>query len=364
MQAKNTKNCLVGQKVFVGIDAHLKNWTVTVALENTVFNPFSQDPFAQTLGKYLRKNFPNGIYYSAYEAGFCGYSVHRELEKEGIINIVVNPADIPTTDKERKQKEDKRDSRKIAIALRSGILHGIYIPTIADTEFRALVRCRKTLVKEVSRNKMRIKSLLYFNGIKIPSELDTASKHWSSRFTNWLKEIKFSSTYGDKSLKVLIETTLCLREKLLELNRELRNTIKVGPYAAQLQRLCSIPGIGLITACTLLAEIQDVGRFKNLDRACSFIGLVPSTNSSGENDIVRGITPRSNKPMRSVIVEAAWMAVRIDPSLGLRFNELRQRMNANKAIVRIAKNLLSRIIYVLKNETEYKCQKKIFQVQQ
>ena len=59
--------------------------------------------------------------------------------------------------------------------------------------------------------------------------------------------------------------------------------------------------------------------------------------------------------MRNVVVEAAWMAVRNDPSLALRFNELRQRMDANKAIIRIAKNLLSRIRYVLKNETEYVC---------
>jgi len=359
MQAQVTTNCPMWQNIYVGIDAHLKSWKVTILLDNSDFKTFSQDPCAETLGRYLRKNFPDGNYLSAYEAGFCGFSVHRDLEKEGIKNIVVNPADIPTTDKERKQKDDKRDSRKIAKSLRNGELDGIYIPSVTGMEFRALVRLRKTLVKEVTRNKTRVKALLHFNGIKIPLELDTASKHWSGRFTNWLREVKFYSTFGDKSLNMLLDTTLYFRQKLLEANRELRNTSKNGPYATQLQRLCTIPGIGLITACTLLSEIESILRFRSLDAFCSYIGLVPSTNSSSDREIVRGITPRANKPLRGVIMEAAWMAIRNDPSLALRFNGLRQRMDANKAIVRIAKNLLSRIRYVLKNETEYVCTKNL-----
>ena len=70
---------------------------------------FSQNPDADILRKYLSKNYPNGDYHSAYEAGFCRFSPHRELINQGINNIVINPADVPTTDKERKQKEDKRD---------------------------------------------------------------------------------------------------------------------------------------------------------------------------------------------------------------------------------------------------------------
>lgn len=339
----------------MGIDVHLKNWIITVMLMNSEFKTFSQKACAETLGGYLRRNFPGANYYSAYEAGFCGYSTHRELEEQGISNIVVNPADIPTTDKERKQKEDKRDSRKIARALRNGELQGIYIPTVTGMEFRTLVRCRKTLVKEITRNKSRVKAMLHFYGIKIPEELNTASRHWSARFTAWLRDVGFASSCGSKSLEVILDTTLYFRQKLLDVNRELREMRKSGPHSAMLQRLCTIPGVGLITACTLLSEVENIHRFKNLDAFCSFIGLVPSTNSSSDREIVRGITPRANKPMRSIIVEAAWMAVRNDPTLAVRFNELCRRMEPNKAIIRIAKNLLSRIRYVLKNETDYVC---------
>ena len=123
---------------------------------------FSQDPEARVLRGYLQTNYPGGNYYSAYEAGFCGFAPHRDLLKYGINNIVVNPADIPTKDKEKKQKEDARDSRKIARCLYNKELEAIHVPSIDIEGLRILVRYRKTLVKEINRFKSRTKSLLYY----------------------------------------------------------------------------------------------------------------------------------------------------------------------------------------------------------
>ena len=89
------------------------------------------------------------------------------------------------------------------------------------------------------------------------------------------------------------------------------------------------------------------------DKFCSYIGLIPSTFSSGEKEVVGKITRRSNKPLRSSIIEASWVAIRHDPALTLKYNELRSRMEPNESIIRIAKKLLNRIRYVLKNEQEY-----------
>jgi len=97
------------QKVFIGIDTHLKSWKTSIMLENALFKTISMDPSAKGLNTYLRKNFPEAEYYSVYEAGFCGYSVHRELVSLGVNNIIVNAADVPTTDKDSKQKEDGRE---------------------------------------------------------------------------------------------------------------------------------------------------------------------------------------------------------------------------------------------------------------
>lgn len=342
-----------GQNIYVGIDTHLKSWRATIMLEHSIHKTFSMNPNEVELARYLKVNFPGGNYFSAYEASFCGYSIHRKLEKQGIKNIILNPADIPTTDKERKQKEDSRDSRKIAKCLRNGDLEGIYIPSEENMEFRSLVRYRKTLVKEIARAKNRIKSVLYFNGITIPKEIEMASKYWSGAFTKWLLTVDFKTNNGKEVLAGFLEIANHLRKGLLKINKILRNFLKEGKYSRILQLLTTIPGIGLISASTFIAEIEDIHRFKNLDKFCSYVGLIPKTNSSGEKDIVGNITPRSNKPLRSVIIEAAWIAVRLDPSMALSFNELCKRMSKNKAIIRVAKKLMNRIRYVMKNEIEY-----------
>ena len=71
---------------------------------------------------------------------------HRKLIELGIKNIVVNPADIPTTDKDRRQKEDARDSRKIAKGLSQNNLTAIYIPDIEKEGDRNLIRYRKLFI--------------------------------------------------------------------------------------------------------------------------------------------------------------------------------------------------------------------------
>lgn len=353
MQTKVTTINFNGQNVYAGLDVHLKSWKVTIMVENILYKTFSQDPSAEALSTYLKRNFPGANYFSAYEAGFCGFSVHRELETQGISNIVVNPADIPTKDKDKKQKEDKRDSRKIARALHNGDLVKIHVPDQNILALRSLSRYRSTLVKEICRNKLRIKAYLYQNGIRIPSELDTASIHWSGRFTQWLKSIEMATSYGNIALQETIETTEYLRKKLLQINRHLNTIYKDSEYSKILKLIRSVPGIGLVLSLTILTELDNIKRFKNLDNLCSFVGLVPSTKSSGEKENAGPITNRSNKALRNHIIESSWAAIRLDPALAYRYNELCKRMNANEAIVRIAKKLLSRIRYVIINETEY-----------
>jgi transposase len=342
-----------GQNIYVGIDVHLKSWTVTIMVVEVVYKTFSQNPDAKVLHDYLHKNFPDGNYFSVYEAGFCGFSVHRELTKYGICNIVVNPADVPTSDKDRKQKEDRRDSRKLSRSLKSGELEGIYIMGTEVEELRSLVRYRKTIMKELCRHKNRIKSFLNLRGIVIPAELNIASKYWSARFITWLKTIEASTSHGTIVLQETIETAEFLRKKLLKINRIFRSLNSDSRFSKELHLMRSIPGIGLIVAITFISELETVRRFKNLDRLCSYIGLIPSTYSSGEKENTRNITRRANKPLRSSIVEAAWVAIRHDPALTLKYNELRSRMEPNEAIIRIAKKLINRIRYVLKHQQEY-----------
>jgi len=72
--------------------------------EKLVCKTFTQPPVSDTLVSYIEKNYPDTNYYSAYETSYCGFWIHKKLIELDVNNIVVNPVDIPTSDKDRKQK--------------------------------------------------------------------------------------------------------------------------------------------------------------------------------------------------------------------------------------------------------------------
>ena len=347
MLTQSNKIDFSGQHFYVGLDVHLKSWKVSIMAEKLTLKTFSQDPNPELLHHYLVKNFPNGIYHSAYEAGFCGYWIHNKLTALGIDSIVVNPADIPTTDKEKVNKTDKRDSKKIAKSLRNGDLKGIHVSSLKTLEDRCLVRTRGTMMKDLTRNKNRIKSFLYFHGIEIPETFTQSSNHWPKRFINWLRSIELVEYSARKSLNLIIDESEHQRLIILDATMGIKELSHSETYAKKIKLLQSIPGIGILT------EIETIDRFDSFDKLCSFIGLVPTMNSSGEKELIGEITHRGNNFLRSAIVESAWVAARKDMALNKSYHEYCRRMEPNKAIIRIARKLLSRIRYVLKNNEPY-----------
>jgi transposase len=353
MQTQTKSTNFDGQNIYVGFDAHLKSWQVTILTENISHKTFVMPPKPEVLSTYLKSNFPNGSYFSAYEAGFCGLWAHYQLKNLGIENIVVNPADVPSTQKEKVQKEDKRDSRKIARSLRNNELNAIYIPSESTLEDRSLVRVRSVLVNDMTRFKQRIKSFLYFYGIEFPKEFELRQKHWSGRFMKWLETIPMKEQSGRQALDTLIEEARSQRKLLLETTKKVKRLSESTNYREKVQLLRSIPGIGLITSMIILTEVEDINRFSKDEKFASFVGLIPTSHSSGEKEKMGEITFRSHDFLRKAFIESAWIAVRFDPALLMTYQSLCKRMEPNKAIVRIAKKLLNRVYSVLKNNKEY-----------
>lgn len=252
----------------------------------------------------------------------------------------MNPADIPTTNKEKVQKEDKRDSRKIAKCLRNGELEPIYIPSQKNLEDRTLMLTRLMIAKDTRRIKNRIRSFLFFYGISVPDK--SYDKHWSNRLITWLENIDTIENSAKKSLNTLIAECKILRSFDLDTLKKIKELSKTKEYKKQVRLLLTVPGIGLKTAMLLLTELFCIDRFKNLDQLCSYVGIIPSTRSTGDKEIVGEITPRGHGTLRSAIIESAWIAAKVDPALNLAYNTLCKRMKANKAITRIAKKLLNR----------------------
>lgn len=107
MQTQRTELNFEGQNLFVGIDVHLKSWTVSILTDHLMQKTFTQPASAKVLSNYLNRNFPGGVYNSVYEAGFSGFWSHYMLKEMGINNIVTNPADVSTIQKEHLQKDDR-----------------------------------------------------------------------------------------------------------------------------------------------------------------------------------------------------------------------------------------------------------------
>ena len=143
------------------------------------------------------------------------------------------------------------------------------------------------------------------------------------------------------------------RQELLQITRQFREIAKTGPYQRQISLLTSIPGIGLTSAIVLMAEIDDIRRFRKFDQLASLAGFKPDVYSSAEKKLVKGLTHHCNHLLRETLVECAWMAVGRDPALTQAYQHYKKRMHYNKAIIRIAKKLISRVRHVLLNGQPY-----------
>lgn len=357
MQTQGTKLDFNSQNIYVGIDTHKKNWKVALYHDEIALKTFSQDPEPGVLANYLKKNFPNAQYHCAYEAGFCGFWIQKSLANHGINCIVVNPADVPTTNKEKTFKTDPRDCRKIARSLRSNLLEPIYIPTDEGLGSRNIVRLYSDMVKNRTRYKNKIKSLLNFYGVKYPEEFQSTNNHWSKSFYAWLEKLSLNDKHGTWVFQFYVQESIKTNQLVKEATKKVRELSKEKQYCKWVKLLRTVPGIGLITAMIILTEIEDINRFNNLDELCGYFGIVPTTNSTGDKDIVGEMTNRGNKHLKSAIIESAWMAIRHDPALLQKYSQLAIKMDSNKAIIRIAKKIIARILFVLVNEKPYEIRK-------
>lgn len=338
-----------GKTIYCGLDIHKSNWKVNFGMDDKEIGCFSQDPDPELLSKHFKRNYPGAKVKVVYEAGFSGFGAQRALTELGIECIVVNAADVPSSDKERKRKDDKRDARKLRRELADGSLKGIYIPDIAMEHARTLLRQRHRLVLDQTRCVNRIRHMIMSSGMP----LGIQQQKWSQRFVKQLQELECGTPELRKSLDLAIEEYKQIRIIIKDATLTIRRLSKQPPFAQIQPYLRSIDGLGLINAMVVQTEIQDIYRFKILDSLCDYAGLVPNMNSSGDRTVIKGITRRCNEFLREALIESSWILKHKDPAMRMKFNEYEKRMNSNKAIIRIGKHLLSRITYVWKNQIEY-----------
>lgn len=323
------------KKVYIGMDVHKETYSVTCICDQVIVKKATVSANPAELAQSLLSWFKGAEIYSAYEAGFSGFALHRELDKQGIKSIVVNAASIAVAAND-KVKTDLRDSKKIAEQLSTCQLKGIYVPTEKEESRRTLTRTREQVAEARATVSRQIKSKLHYFGLMALGD--------NRQLTNrYLKQIEAMKLSVDVSLgfKILIEQWRFFTRQRLELRSALQKQADKDNKLETIYR--SVPGIGLITSRTLANELGDLSRFENERALFSYTGLTPSEHSSGPT-VRRGhISKQGSARVRWLLVEAAWRAVAKDEALKDAFERIAKTRGKKRAIVAIARKLIGRI---------------------
>jgi transposase len=139
---------------------------------------------------------------------------------------------------------------------------------------------------------------------------------------------------------------------MLTLSRIIR--LRISQYDKELYSLLkTISGIGPLTSSALITELGDINRFNDIEHLSSFVGLIPRVRESGETIHTGGITFRCNSFLRTLLIEASWQTIRMDPAMMYYYQQHIINNKGHKVIIKVARKLLNRIKYVMRNREPY-----------
>lgn len=246
---------------------------------------------------------------TCYEAGPCGYELHRLLASLKVSCQVVAPSLIPTAPGDR-VKTDKRDARRMVRQLRAGELVAIRTPSRSEEAVRDLCRARGDAVEDLTRAKNRLGHFLLRHG-RIWRDGST----WTLKYRSWLGTQSFGEAAATATFRCYKATVECREAELEAIEADMATYLEAEPFADAVARLSAYRGVDRLGALVLQAEVCDWRRFSGREDIGSFCGLVPSECSSGSSVQRGSITRAGNVHLRRQLVESAW-AYKSGPSLG------------------------------------------------
>jgi transposase len=247
----------------------------------------------------------------AYEAGPTGFTLARALERAGIGCVIAAPGKIERPAQDR-VKTDRRDAERLVRLLMVDGLYPVRVPSTEEEALRDLVRAREDVRGDLMRARHRLGKLLLRHDIAF----DGPGKNWSAPHRQWLGRLDL----GDRGAQVTLLDYLGAIDALIvrrdALEGAIGELVSGSPWAQTVARLRCLRGIDTLSAVGLCAEIGDWGRFSRAGQLMSFLGVVPSENSSGEQRRQGAITKSGSRHARRLLVEAAWH-YRRTPAKGL-----------------------------------------------
>lgn len=341
-------------QIFAGLDVDKRSIVMTFSDHKTLLKSLRLPYSSEQLLNYVRKHFPQQRVAFVYEAGPTGFGLYDDLTAEGHPCLVVAPSMVPTAPGQR-VKTNRLDSKKLSLGLRGGELRSIHVPPPSYRELRHLVQLRDTQVRQLTATKLRIKSLLLYEGIPFPEA--PVSSQWSARVVHELEVLPCSEAVRFK-LDQLIGTLYFHFNMAATTQKQIRRLCQKDPELRQsIGLLMSLPGIGWIVAAHSVARLGDWREIENVRSIAGFLGLVSSEHSTGEKVNRGSITRAGDSRLRNKLIQSAWVAIGKDPELRAFYRRIFARhpkkVAARKAIVAVARKLTTRMYAVLKQQRPF-----------
>jgi transposase len=237
----------------------------------------------------------------AYEAGPTGFTLARALEVAGVGCVIAAPGKIERPAQDR-VKTDRRDAERLVRLLMVGGLHPVRVPSSEEEALRDLVRAREDVRGDLMRARHRLGKLLLRHDIAFHGPAGT----WTKVHRAWLARLELGDRGGQATLLDYVGAIDALLVRRDSLERAIDELVPGSPWAQTVARLRCLRGIDTLSAVGLCAEIGDFERFARPGQLMSFLGVVPSEDSSGERRRQGAITKSGSRHARRLLVEAAW----------------------------------------------------------